>query len=332
MSLCVVAGPLDRPKNDNKPDGSDDDRLRSAWTTTRSRTLTNPSLSSAERMRRTLGLIETNGHVSVSQLIEAYDVSEVTIRKDLNDLASRGLVARIRGGARAVSPTRRKDELAFDLRLPLQSADKQAIAVAAAAMIGDGEAIALDCSTTSYHLALELRDKSELVVVTNGLLVAEALNSAPGVTVVVLGGVLRRASMSTCGDPLGDALLGTHINQGFFGARGLDPSHGLTDLNPDEVRVKRQLVDACERVIGIVDHTKWTQRGMMSFASPDQIETIVTDTWVPSDRQAEWEAAGVRVVAAEPVVRDPVPHPELARRLPEAAVQDAGDPQRAADR
>ena len=83
---------------------------------------------------------------------------------------------------------RRQSELAFDVRLRLHAEAKRGIARAAAAMVGDGEAVALDSSTTAYYLALELRQKRELVVVTNGLLIAAALADAPGVSVLVTGG------------------------------------------------------------------------------------------------------------------------------------------------
>src|ERR671934_109314 len=107
------------------------------------------------------------------------------------------------------------------MRRVLEADRKQAIARAAAAMVSEGEAVALDSSTTAYYLALELRTKRELVVVTNGLLIAAALADAPGITVLVTGGMLRLPSMSLVGD-LGRQVLGTtRINKGFLGARGL---------------------------------------------------------------------------------------------------------------
>ena len=104
--------------------------------------------------------------------------SNSTVRSDLSQLARQGLVARVRGGVRPLE--RGQSELGFDFRLRLEVERKQAIARAAAAMVDEGEAIALDSSTTAYYLALELRTKKELVVVTNGLLIAAALADAPG--------------------------------------------------------------------------------------------------------------------------------------------------------
>src|SRR5207237_9222880 len=115
---------------------------------------------------------------------------------------------------------------------------------AACVMVREGEAVGLDAGTTGYSLALELRSKRELVVITNGLLVATALADAPGITVLVTGGMLRLSAMSVVGDFGADVLRTTRINKGFLGARGLSLSRGLMDLNPDEARSTQALADA----------------------------------------------------------------------------------------
>ena len=144
-------------------------------------------------------------------------------------------------------------------------------------MVEEGEAIALDSSTTAYYLALELRAKSELVVVTNGLLIAAALADAPGISVLVTGGILRLSAMSLAGDIGTDVLRTTSINKGFLGARGLSLERGLMDLNPDEVRIKQAMAGACEQVIGIIDGTKWHRSALLSFVAADGVHGIVTD-------------------------------------------------------
>jgi DeoR/GlpR family transcriptional regulator of sugar metabolism len=264
-----------------------------------------PGLSQHERMQQVLRLLESRDSVQVSELAEAFAVSEVTVRSDLTTLARQGLVARVRGGVRALQQG--QSEVGFDLRLRLEVERKRAIARAAAALIGEGEAIALDASTTAYYLALELRAKRELVVVTNGLLVATALADAPGITVIVTGGILRLSAMSLVGDFGTDVLRTTRINKGFLGARGLSLERGLMDLNPDEVRIKQEMADACEQVYGILDGTKWHRSALLSFVSADDVDGIVTDSSAPSDEVDAWGAAGVDVVTAGPVPIEPPP-------------------------
>ncbi len=262
-----------------------------------------------DRMQRVLELLDTRDVVSVTELAHAFAVSEVTVRNDLAILARQGLIARIRGGARALQ--RGQSEVAFDVRLRVQEAEKRAVARAAAAMVDDGEAVALDSSTTAFYIALELREKRELVVVTNGLRVAAALADAAGVSVIVPGGVLRLAAMSLVGDFASAVLRTTSIGKGFFGARGVSVDRGLMDLNPEEVRIKREMADVCERVIGVFDHTKWSRNALLSFVPTQRITAIVTDAGAPADLIKEWRDLEVEVVAAE--LEPDVPTPQAHR-------------------
>jgi DeoR family transcriptional regulator of aga operon len=275
-----------------------------------------PVLTQQGRMQHVLQLLESRDSVPVTELSELFSVSEVTIRSDLTELARQGLVARVRGGARALE--RGQSELAFDLRLRLEAERKQAIARAAAALVDEGEAVALDSSTTAYYLALELRSKRELVVVTNGLLIAAALGDAPGITVIVTGGMLRLPSMSLVGELGAEVLRTTRINKGFLGARGLSLERGLMDLNPEEVRIKQEMADACESVIAVLDGTKWHRSALLSFVPADRIDTIVTDTDAPMDEVDAWRATGIQVITTEatPSKRWPVRPRDLRRPAP----------------
>jgi DeoR/GlpR family transcriptional regulator of sugar metabolism len=260
-------------------------------------------------MEHVLHLLETRDFVPVTELSEAFSVSEVTVRSDLGELARQGRVARIRGGVRSIQHG--QSEAGFDLRLRLEVEKKRAIGRAAAAMVGDHEAVALDASTTAYYVALELRAKKELVVITNGLLVATALADAPTITVIVTGGVLRLSAMSLVGDLGTDVLRATRISKGFLGVRGLSLERGLMDLNPDEVRIKQEMADACEQVYGIMDGTKWHRSGLLSFVPTKKLTGIVTDSSAPAEDVAAWRAAGIDVVAVEP---DPKERSLLAPR------------------
>jgi DeoR/GlpR family transcriptional regulator of sugar metabolism len=262
-----------------------------------------PELNRAERLQRVLELLDTQDSVQVSELSESFAVSEVTVRHDLAHLAQQGLVARVRGGVRALP--RAQSELAFDARLRLRADEKRAMARLAASHVVDGESVALDSSTSAYYLALELRRKRELVVVTNGLLIAAALADAPGVTVLLTGGMLRQAAMSVVGDLAAEVLHSTRIDKGFFGARGLSIERGLMDLNPDEVRIKQQMVAACERVIGLFDGTKWQRSALLSFVPAERVHAIVTDGGAPAELVAAWRERGVEVSVAEPAAARP---------------------------
>jgi DeoR/GlpR family transcriptional regulator of sugar metabolism len=269
-------------------------------------------------MDHILRLLETRDYVPVAELSKTFAVSEVTVRSDLSQLARQGLAARIRGGVRALQHG--QAEGGFDLRLRLEVERKRAIARAAAELVEPGEAVVLDASTTAYYLALELRAKRELVVVTNGLLVATALADAPGITVLVTGGTLRLSAMSLVGDFGADVLRTARINKGFLGTRGLSLSRGLMDLNPDEVRIKREMAAACDEVYGIFDGTKWHRSALLAFVSAERLAGIITDAGAPVGEVAAWRAAGVNVVTVEPRPREAPPLTPRDLRRPVPAV------------
>ena len=264
-----------------------------------------PNYSQQERMDEVLRLLEARDAVQVAELAELFSISEVTVRSDLTALAKLGLVARVRGGVRAIREG--NAEVGFDLRLRLEVERKRAIARAAAAMVQEGDAVALDSSTTAYYLALELRTKRELVVVTNGLLVASALADAPGITVVVTGGVLRLSAMSLVGDLGTDVLRTTRINKGFLGARGISLERGLMDLSPDEVRIKQEMADACEQVYGIFDGSKWHRSALLAFVMAEDLAGIITDSSAPAAEVEAWAEAGVEVMQVDPGPREAPP-------------------------
>jgi DeoR/GlpR family transcriptional regulator of sugar metabolism len=264
-----------------------------------------PNFSQQDRMDAVLRLLEARDSVQVAELAELFSISEVTVRSDLATLAKQGLVARVRGGVRAIRQG--NAEVGFDLRLRLEVERKRAIARAAAAMVQEGDAVALDSSTTAYYLALELRGKRELVVVTNGLLVATALADAPGITVLVTGGVLRLSAMSLVGDLGTDVLRTTRINKGFLGARGISLERGLMDLSPDEVGIKQEMADACEQVYGIFDGSKWHRSALLAFVMAEDLAGIITDSSAPAAEVEAWREAGVEVMLVDPGPREPLP-------------------------
>jgi DeoR family transcriptional regulator of aga operon len=244
-----------------------------------------------ERQQEVLRLLDTDGRVSVADLVHRFGVTAVTIRKDLEVLERRHLLARVRGGAVSAEGA---DEGAFEMRLRHRAHAKTAIARAAAAIVPDGAAIALDCSTTCYHLAQELRGRRSLIVVTNGLRAAELLSES-GVTVVLPGGTLRRSSWSVVGD-FGDLVVSRgRLAMGFFGVRSLSREHGLMELSVEETAVKRRLAAACTQLYGLFDSTKIGRFALHSFAPTHRITALYTDDGAPPDTLAGFTSVGIAV-------------------------------------
>jgi DeoR/GlpR family transcriptional regulator of sugar metabolism len=254
-------------------------------------------LFAPERQARILTLLQEQGRVSVSSLSEQFAVSAVTIRTDLSELERRGELVRTHGGA--ILPNRDDVELAFAQRSQLYRSEKAAIGAAAAELIGDGEAIVLDASTTALQVARHIGPRQELTVITNSLIVAYELAGADGVTVVMTGGILRPVSYSLVGD-IGTAVLSQfNVSKGFFGAKGITIKEGLTDADNFEVRFKRAMVEACKEVIAVLDASKWGQVATASFALLEQIHRVFTGAGAPQEMVRALEMRGVKVSIAE---------------------------------
>jgi DeoR/GlpR family transcriptional regulator of sugar metabolism len=249
-----------------------------------------------ERREQIIALLAQKGRVSVADLSEQFGVSQATIRADLDALAAENLLSRTHGGALALDQNRL--ELSFDFRRRLHAPQKSAIGAAAAALIEDGDAIILDASTTALAVAAQIKDLRELTVLTNGIFIALELLQAPGITVLMPGGFLRRDSVSMVGDEGHDFIEQFNFQKGFFGAKGLTLEEGLTDVNSAEVAVKRNLVARARQVIAIVDSSKWGRVGFASFASIAQVDCILTDDGGPPDMVTALRQAGVDVVIA----------------------------------
>ena len=248
-----------------------------------------------ERQQQILSFLEKKGRVSVNELSQAFGLSQATIRSDLEALAEQGLLMRTHGGAIAAS--RSELELSFDVRRRLHTEEKDRMGAAAAELIADGEAIVLDASSTSLAVAAHLHNRRDLTVVTNSLAVSNELLDAYGVNVLLLGGFLRRNSLSlTGGEPHTDILNAYNIQKAFFGAKGLSLEKGLTDVNQQEVAVKRELLRRSQQVIGLVDSSKWEQVSFVPFASFEQLHTLITDSSAPARMVAALRERGVQVL------------------------------------
>jgi DeoR/GlpR family transcriptional regulator of sugar metabolism len=252
------------------------------------------NISVTERRQEILDRVNHSGRVAVTELSGEFGVSEVTIRADLQALAESNFLMRTHGGA--IPHNAGLQVLSLAMRRQQQVPEKGRIGAEAAAMVGDGDAIVLDSSSTALAIALRLKQRRYLTVVTNSLSVAQELLDAPGVTVVLPGGTVRRDTASLVGThglaPLGQF----NLQKGFFGAHGITFAEGLTDVSAEEADVKRPLADMCRQVIAVVDATKWGRLGLASFASLEEVDTIITDSHAPADQVTAVRDAGVEVI------------------------------------
>ena len=241
--------------------------------------------------------VEDRGRARVTELAAHFGVSSVTIRKDLDVLADRGRILRTHGGA--IAPRVRRGDLTYEVRDQMQREEKAAIGALAADLVGDGESIIIDASTTGLYLARELMHRSagqSITLVTNSIRIASELAVRPGISVLLMGGRVRGRSMSLVGQ-LGDAVLErVNVQKAFLGAAGFTLEEGLTETTEEEALIKRAMVAAVREVYAIVDSSKWGRVASATFCRAEVIRGVVTDAAAPGEMIAELEGKGIRVV------------------------------------
>lgn len=250
-------------------------------------------LFSEERRRQITSLLAQKQRVTVNDLSCQFGVSEPTIRKDLAHLEQQGVLMRTHGGAILAIPG--AGDPGFALREQLQQVEKERIGAAAAALVQDGDSIALDASTTALCVARHLKDRNEVTVVTNGLRIALELADSPGVHVMIPGGSLRKESLSVVGTWGEPSLQQINIHKAFLGAKGFTLTEGLTDVSNDEVKLKQAFARAAKRVIAIVDASKWGQIALATICRLDAIDLIITDARAPQEMVREIRATGTKI-------------------------------------
>ncbi|MFI0784650.1 DeoR/GlpR family DNA-binding transcription regulator [Streptomyces lydicus] len=241
----------------------------------------------AERRQLILEMVRANGAVSLRELARVVQTSEVTVRRDVRALEAEGLLDRRHGGA--VLPGGFTRESGFPQKSHLATAEKTAIADLAAGFVEEGEAIVVGAGTTTQELARRLARVPGLTVVTNSLLVAQALAHANRVEVVMTGGTLRGSNYALVGSGAEQSLQGLRVARAFLSGSGLTAERGLSTSNMLSASVDRALVQAAGEVVVLADHTKLGSDTMFQTVPTDVITRLVTDEPPGHDDRAATE-------------------------------------------
>jgi DeoR/GlpR family transcriptional regulator of sugar metabolism len=231
-----------------------------------------------ERRRRIQKLVESNHNVSVSGLARQFNVSEMTIRRDLAALLAEGAIERTHGGAIPSKLPHRAFVPSMLDRVNDQLEEKQRIAAAVVKMIGRREKIFLSSGTTTYWVAKALLDRDDLTVIVNSLIIANILAQTKDMEVIVLGGFLRRSELSLMGHFVETASKELRVDKVIMGIRGIHPEFGLTSDNPQELMTDRAMMRMSDNVIVVADHTKFGSVAT-SRTAPVTAARIIVTTW-----------------------------------------------------
>jgi len=251
--------------------------------------------ASGDRVAAILALVRRNGRVTVEDLTVRFGVTPQTIRRDLNDLTERRLVARIHGGAVLATGV---ENVSYEARSQMAADAKAEIGRAAADLFPDNASIVIDIGTTTEAVARALLQHTGLMVVTNNINVAAEMRAYPGIEVVIAGGTVRQADGGIVGEATVDFMRQFRPDHAVIGVSGIDSDGTLLDFDYREVRVAQAIIEASRNVIVVADATKFGRTAPVRLGGLGDIDVLVTDRCDDERLRRRCREAGVRLVEA----------------------------------
>ena len=255
--------------------------------------VTEPLASLSSRHASILDILQLQGSVSVTDLAERLEVSEVTIRKDLTTLERQNKLYRTHGRAIPISPyigDRHINEKEKQFVL-----EKRAIGKMAASMVKEHDSILIASGTTILYMAKELADTGNLTIISASVSASSLLSQNKNVDVVQLGGLVRESSVSVVGSFAEDMLRYFNCNLLFMGADGVDLEFGVTTTNMMEANLNRMMMDAAQQTVLLVDSSKFGKKGFSKICDCDKVDRIITDSKIPQIYLESLQDLGIEV-------------------------------------
>jgi DeoR family transcriptional regulator of aga operon len=253
--------------------------------------------NTTQRRETILQMLAQHGTVKVIDLVEQFGVSAVTVRSDLSALESQGMATRSHGGAilTRTPPTehsiRQKDALNHE--------QKERIGALAATLVQPGDNIIIDSGTTTISLARQLRDASDVTVMTNGLNIAWELADAPGVNLILTGGLLRKQSLSIQGSQAEACLQAYSFDKLFLGVDGFDLQFGVTTHHEAEASLNHKMVERAKKIIVLTDASKFGRVSLHRIVQLERVHTVITDASISAEYLEGLQKLNIEVLIAE---------------------------------
>lgn len=256
--------------------------------------MSSTELLGLERQERIAQLLEQRGTLTVTEISEAFDVSEATARRDLSALAARNMIRRVHGGAMRVHTVATSE--APILHRQEQNADiKKRIGQATARRVQNNETVLLMGGSTGLAVARELGDHVNLTIVTDSLLVANELIHQGNHKVIMLGGMIDATEFAVRGTLLRLVLSELQVDKVILGTKAISTQRGLSAESAEEAELARSFIHAGHHVIVVADSSKFRQTALVRVVPIDSIDTLITDAGIPADALEIFQERGVLV-------------------------------------
>jgi DeoR family transcriptional regulator of aga operon len=251
--------------------------------------------STVSRRKDILNLLSEKGEVLVNELSQMFNVSEVTIRNDLDQLEQKNTLIRARGGA-----LKFETGVAIDQRLSDKSKinlkEKNRIGKRAAQLVLESDTIIIDSGSTTAELVRNLPDLQDLTVITNALNIANLLGNSNNINMIMPGGYLRKNSLSLVGPLAEKSLRNFNVDKVFLGVDGFDTKQGIFTPNVEESRLNEIMIEIAKEVIVLVDSSKFKKRSLAFICNIEQIDKVITDSNISDEDKKRLQDAGVEVI------------------------------------
>lgn len=251
-----------------------------------------------DRYKIILHTLGEDGSVKVSNLVHQFEVSIETVRRDLEYLEKEGLLKRVYGGA--VLDTPKSSQVEMSTRQLNFTKEKQEVAETAAQYVSEGQSIAVNASTTGVQFVRALKQKiSKLTVLTNSLLIANELSDSD-YNLILTGGIYQKTEHSFNGTFSEAMIREFYVDTAFVSVSGVSLTSGLTDYDPDELRIQREMLRIAQQTIILTDSSKFDVRSLLKLADVEDVNMIITDSKIQDITLQKYLNSGIEVVRKKP--------------------------------
>ncbi len=253
--------------------------------------------NTTQRRETILQQLTRKGAVQVTDLVQEFGVSAVTIRNDLSALEAQGLASRSHGGATLTRTP--PPEQSIRQKDAINQAQKDRIGALAATLVQEGDNIIIDSGTTTISLARHLREASEVTVMTNGLNIAWELADTAGVDLILTGGQLRKQSLSIQGSQAEATLQAYNFDKLFLGVDGFDLQFGVTTHHEAEASLNHKMVERAKKIIVLTDASKFGRVSLHRIVQLDRVDTVITDASISQEYREGLQKLGIELLIAD---------------------------------
>jgi len=254
--------------------------------------------NTVDRRMKILKKLSLHDQVFVNELSKEFEVSEVTIRNDLEQLESKNLLIRARGGAMSTTQVVSQD-LQLGEKHKLNMNEKARIGKAAAKLINDSDTVIIDSGTTTLEVVKNLAaNLNNVTIISNALNIANQLVSSSNINLIIPGGILRKNSLSLIGPLAEKSFKNFYVDKVFLGVDGFDTMHGISTPNIEEASLNQIMIDISREVIVVADSSKFLRKSLAFICKLDRIDAVITDSGISEEDKKRLEDAGVKVIIA----------------------------------